>query len=71
MPRISSPCSTGDRWTSRPLPIPRTKSPINAPAIEMPIARAVGGVLYDGLKPADMVNALMARDAKSELHGLA
>ena len=40
-------------------------------AIEMPIARAVGGVLYDGLKPADMVNALMARDAKSELHGLA
>lgn len=38
--------------------------------IEMPIAQAVGGVLYDGLKPADMVRALMTRGAKSELHGL-
>lgn len=38
--------------------------------IEMPIAHAVGAVLYDGLQPADMVRALMTRGAKSELHGL-
>jgi glycerol-3-phosphate dehydrogenase (NAD(P)+) len=38
--------------------------------IEMPIAHAVGAVLYDGLQPADMVLALMTRGAKSEFHGL-
>ena len=38
--------------------------------IEMPIARAVGGVLYDGARPADMVEALMTREAKSEMHGM-
>jgi glycerol-3-phosphate dehydrogenase len=36
----------------------------------MPIAHAVGAVLYDGLQPADMVLALMTRGAKSEFHGL-
>jgi len=38
--------------------------------IEMPIARAVGGVLYDGDRPDDMVEALMTREAKSEMHGM-
>jgi len=39
-------------------------------SIEMPIARAVGGVLYEGGRPADMVEALMTRQAKSEMHGM-
>ena len=38
--------------------------------IDMPIARAVGGVLYAGARPGDMVEALMTREAKSELHGM-
>jgi len=38
--------------------------------IDMPIARAVGGVLYEGAKPSDMVRALMMREAKSEMHGM-
>ncbi|HSM01148.1 MAG TPA: NAD(P)H-dependent glycerol-3-phosphate dehydrogenase [Acidimicrobiia bacterium] len=38
--------------------------------IDMPIARAVGGVLYEGARPADMVEALMTREAKSEMHGM-
>ena len=38
--------------------------------IEMPIARAVGGVLYEGARPSDMVEALMTRQAKSEMHGM-
>jgi len=38
--------------------------------IDMPIAQAVGAVLYQGLRPADMVEALMMRQAKSEMHGI-
>ncbi len=38
--------------------------------IEMPIAESVGSVLYEGSKPADMVEALMTREAKAELHGI-
>ena len=38
--------------------------------VEMPIARIVGAVLYDGRRPADLVSELMLREAKSELHGL-
>jgi glycerol-3-phosphate dehydrogenase (NAD(P)+) len=39
-------------------------------SIEMPIARMVGAVLYDGAHPADMVAGLMTREAKAELHGI-
>jgi glycerol-3-phosphate dehydrogenase (NAD(P)+) len=39
--------------------------------IEMPISAMVGAVLYEGAKPADMVEGLMGRAAKSELHGIA
>jgi glycerol-3-phosphate dehydrogenase (NAD(P)+) len=39
--------------------------------IEMPIAAAVGSVLYEELAPADMVKGLMTRQAKSEMHGIA
>lgn len=38
--------------------------------IEMPIAEMVGSVLYEGAKPADMVEGLMTREAKAELHGI-
>jgi len=38
--------------------------------IEMPIAETVGGVLYEAAKPADMVQRLMTREAKAELHGI-
>jgi glycerol-3-phosphate dehydrogenase (NAD(P)+) len=42
----------------------------SAHEVEMPIASMVGAVLYDGLKPADMVGRLMGRKAKAELHGI-
>ena len=38
--------------------------------VEMPIATMVGAVLYEGLHAADMVPALMLREAKPELHGI-
>lgn len=38
--------------------------------IEMPIAEQVGAVLYEGRTPADMVDVLMGREAKPELHGI-
>ena len=37
--------------------------------VEMPIAEQVGAVLYDGRTPAEIVPALMLREAKSELRG--
>ena len=37
--------------------------------IEMPIAAQVGAVLYEGRRPADIVPALMLREAKPELPG--
>jgi glycerol-3-phosphate dehydrogenase (NAD(P)+) len=39
-------------------------------SVEMPIATMVGAVLYDGARPADMVESLMTREAKAELHGI-
>ena len=38
-----------------------------AQGVEMPIAEQVGAVLYDGRTPAEIVPALMLRQAKSEL----
>jgi glycerol-3-phosphate dehydrogenase (NAD(P)+) len=38
--------------------------------VEMPIADQVGAVLYEGRTPAEVVPALMMREAKSEAHGL-
>lgn len=38
--------------------------------IEVPIAEQVGAVLYLGRPPAEMVDALMGRDPKPELHGI-
>lgn len=38
--------------------------------IEMPIAQMVGAVLYDGRLPVDLVEGLMTRQAKAELHGI-
>jgi glycerol-3-phosphate dehydrogenase (NAD(P)+) len=38
--------------------------------VDMPIAAMVGAVLYDGRRPADLVPALMVREAKPELHGI-
>lgn len=38
--------------------------------VEMPIAAQVGKVLYEGVSPTDAVGALMAREAKAELHGI-
>jgi len=38
--------------------------------VEMPIAAAVGDVLYQGQRPADIVMRLMTREAKAELHGI-
>ncbi|HEX5630028.1 MAG TPA: NAD(P)H-dependent glycerol-3-phosphate dehydrogenase [Acidimicrobiia bacterium] len=39
-------------------------------AVEMPIASMVGAVLYEGRVPAEMVQGLMMRTAKPELHGI-
>jgi glycerol-3-phosphate dehydrogenase (NAD(P)+) len=39
--------------------------------IEMPIAEQVVAVLYDGKKAADVIPALMGRESKPELHGIA
>ncbi len=38
--------------------------------VELPIAEQVGAVLYDGRSPADIVPALMLRQAKPELRGM-
>jgi glycerol-3-phosphate dehydrogenase (NAD(P)+) len=38
--------------------------------VELPIAEQVGAVLYEGRKPADIVPALMLREAKPELRGM-
>lgn len=38
--------------------------------IEMPIAEQVVAVLYDGKRAADVIPALMGRQAKPELHGI-
>jgi len=40
-----------------------------AAGVEMPIARMVGAVLYEGQKPQDIVERLMGRPARAELHG--
>ena len=37
--------------------------------VELPIAEQVGAVLYDGRTPAEIVPALMLREAKPELRG--
>jgi glycerol-3-phosphate dehydrogenase (NAD(P)+) len=37
--------------------------------VEMPIASIVGAVVDEGKRPADMVESLMGRPAKPELHG--
>ncbi|MCB2224054.1 MAG: NAD(P)-dependent glycerol-3-phosphate dehydrogenase [Actinobacteria bacterium] len=41
-----------------------------AASVEMPIATIVGRVLYDGKRPADMVESLMGRPARAEQHGM-
>ena len=38
--------------------------------VEMPIARMVGAVLHEGKAPSAMVESLMMRSAKPELHGI-
>jgi len=38
--------------------------------LELPIAEQVGAVLYEGRRPADIVPALMLREAKPELRGM-
>jgi glycerol-3-phosphate dehydrogenase (NAD(P)+) len=38
--------------------------------VDLPIAEMVGAVLYEGAKPADLVLALMVREAKAELDGI-
>lgn len=38
--------------------------------VEMPIAALVGAVLYEGKQAAELVPALMLREAKAELHGI-
>ena len=38
--------------------------------VEMPIADQVAAVIHDGKKAADIIPALMKREAKSELHGI-
>jgi glycerol-3-phosphate dehydrogenase (NAD(P)+) len=38
--------------------------------LELPIAEQVGAVLYEGRAPADIVPALMLREAKPELRGM-
>ncbi len=40
-------------------------------SVEMPIAEQVVAVLYGGHRAADAIPALMLREAKSELHGIA
>jgi glycerol-3-phosphate dehydrogenase (NAD(P)+) len=39
-------------------------------SLELPIAEQVGAVLYEGRTPADIVPALMLREAKPELRGM-
>jgi glycerol-3-phosphate dehydrogenase (NAD(P)+) len=48
-------------WTSRVVVVQAQRL-----GVEMPIAGAVAAVLFDGLRPADAVRALMERDAKAE-----
>lgn len=38
--------------------------------VDMPIARMVGAVIKDGRLPADLVEGLMTREARAELHGI-
>jgi glycerol-3-phosphate dehydrogenase (NAD(P)+) len=38
--------------------------------VDLPIITMVGAVLSDGARPADLVLALMLREAKAELHGI-
>lgn len=38
--------------------------------VEMPIAEGVVAVVHDGVDPADMVKALMSREAKPEIYGM-
>jgi glycerol-3-phosphate dehydrogenase (NAD(P)+) len=38
--------------------------------VEMPIAEQVVAVLYDGQPAVDVIQALMTREAKPELHGI-
>jgi glycerol-3-phosphate dehydrogenase (NAD(P)+) len=38
--------------------------------VDMPIARMVGAVIYDGRIPAELVQGLMTREARAELHGI-
>ncbi len=38
--------------------------------VDMPIASLVAEVLYEGARPADLVPALMLREAKAELDGI-
>jgi glycerol-3-phosphate dehydrogenase (NAD(P)+) len=38
--------------------------------VEMPIAAIAGAVIYEGRRPSDMVEGLMGRPAKAELHGI-
>ena len=38
--------------------------------VDMPIARMVGAVIYDGRIPAELVEGLMTREARAELHGI-
>ena len=38
--------------------------------VDMPIATMVGAVLYEGMRAADMVPALMLREAKPELRDI-
>ena len=42
----------------------------DAAGVDIPIATRVGAVLYEGKQPGDMVESLMGRPAKAELHGL-
>ncbi len=39
--------------------------------IEMPIAEQVVAVLYEGKRAADVISALMQRESRAELHGIA
>ncbi|MBW3536380.1 MAG: glycerol-3-phosphate dehydrogenase, partial [Actinobacteria bacterium] len=38
--------------------------------VEMPIARQVVAILYEGQTPAEGLLSLMSRDPKQELHGI-
>jgi glycerol-3-phosphate dehydrogenase (NAD(P)+) len=57
----SSPKVAEGVWTSRVVVAEAARL-----RVEMPIATAVAAVLFDGLRPADAVRALMERDAKAE-----